>query len=278
MKPFGAINFDMAGKLKTNVMGMIMLAVGWIILFNPSSGKTAEIDIEQPCVILLHGLGRTSRSMKVMAQSLEQEGFSVANIDYPSRDYSIEKLAMKVIPEGVRQCESHNTQQIHFVTHSMGGILVRYYLSKNNINRLGRVVMLSPPNRGSEVADALKENAFYKWMNGPAGQQLGTDPDTLVNQLGPVPFSVGIITGNTHALFDGWFADLIPGQDDGKVSVERAKVEGMADFLVLPYTHPFIMKAGEVIAQTIHFLRNGRFKHEKFSSDDHEQVEKKKDQ
>ncbi|BBO90632.1 hypothetical protein DSCOOX_38120 [Desulfosarcina ovata subsp. ovata] len=102
------------------------------------------------------------------------------------------------------------------------------------------MVMLSPPNQGSEVADALKENPFYQWYNGPAGQPLGTDPDGFVAGLGPVDYPVGVITGNTHALFDAWFSEKIPGDDDGKVSVGRAKVKGMSDFLVLPFSHPYL--------------------------------------
>jgi hypothetical protein len=119
--------------------------------------------------------------------------------------------------------------------------------------------MLSPPNRGSEVTDNLRDNPLYRWLNGPAGQQLGTGPGDLPGRLGPVDYPVGVITGNRHSFFDAWLATLIPGEDDGKVAVERAKVAGMTDFLVVPYTHPFIMEKKEVIAQTLYFLRHGRF-------------------
>jgi triacylglycerol lipase len=136
---------------------------------------------------------------------------------------------------------------------------VRYYISHHRPENLGRVVMLSPPNRGSEAADHLRDSALYKWLNSPAEQQLITGPEGLPEQLGPVDFPLGIITGNQHSFFDAWLADVIPGTDDGKVSVEQAKVEGMADFLVLPYSHPFIMNAQEVIDQTLHFLREGPF-------------------
>jgi hypothetical protein len=143
----------------------------------------------------------------------------------------------------------------------MGGILVRYFLGEHRPINLGRVVMLSPPNRGSEAADHLQESTLYRWYNGPAGQQLVTGREGLPEQLGPVDFPLGVITGNQHSFFDYWLADLIPGVDDGKVSVERAKVDGMTDFLVLPYSHPFIMDAREVIEQTLRFLRRGRFLH-----------------
>ncbi len=212
------------------------------------------------CVILLHGLGRTHRSMEPMAEALTAAGFDTFNLDYDSREHPIEELAMQVIPQGLQRCSARGAATVHFVTHSMGGILVRYYLSRKSVPELGRVVMLSPPNKGSEVTDALRDSAFYQWYNGPAGQQLGTTPGSFVTNLGPVRYPVGIITGSEHAFFDFWLSDLIPGPDDGKVSVERAKVEGMADFLVLPFAHPFIMEAPEVIEQTIQFLKQGCFR------------------
>jgi hypothetical protein len=180
-------------------------------------------------------------------------------MDYPSRDFVIEKLAMDTIPRGIQQCRSQSKGRIHFVTHSMGGILVRYYLTQSKVPELGRVVMLSPPNQGSEVTDALKDNVFYQWSFGSAGQQLGTEPDGFVFSLGPVTYPVGIITGSTHTWFDAWSSGKIPGVNDGKVSVERAKVEGMRDFLVLPHDHTFIMNQQDVIEQTIYFLRHGQF-------------------
>ncbi|MFZ1987065.1 MAG: alpha/beta fold hydrolase, partial [Desulfatitalea sp.] len=209
----------------------------------------------------LHGLGRTHRSMKAMGKALEAAGYRTVNMDYPSRQAPIEELAMQVIPAALDQCREAGPGSIHFVTHSMGGLLVRYYLSREKIANVGRVVMLSPPNQGSEVCDYLHDNFFYRWYNGPAGQQLGTGPEDMPARLGPVTYPVGVITGNVHHFFDSWISGIIPGEDDGKVSVERAKVAGMTDFLALPYSHSFIMTQGETIAQTIYFLRHGAFQH-----------------
>ena len=214
------------------------------------------------CAVLLHGLGRTSRSMYKMGQALSDAGYRTINLDYPSRQKSIEQLAGEVVLKGIQQCRDAEADRIDFVTHSMGGIVLRYYLSRQNITELGRVVMLSPPNQGSEATDRLKRNFIYRWVNGPAGQQLGTGPEDIAAVIGPVNYQTGIITGDRHSFFDGWLADIIPGKDDGKVSVERAKVEGMTDFLVLPYAHSFIMQADEVIAQTLHFLQYGKFRPE----------------
>jgi pimeloyl-ACP methyl ester carboxylesterase len=224
-----------------------------------SKGGLAASEAATECVVLLHGLGRTSGSMEDMARGLSKSGYYVVNMDYPSRDETIENLAMGTIPEAIGRCAEKGALKNHFVTHSMGGILLRYYLSRHSADRLGRVVMLSPPNKGSEVSDSLKDWPLYQWYNGPAGQQLGTDAESLAIQLGPVTYPVGVITGDSPAFFDFWLEDMIPGPSDGKVSVERAKVDGMTDFLVLPFSHTYIMQEDEVIRQTIHFLETGQF-------------------
>jgi len=238
-----------------------------LFIMGPGSGcggdPVEKVDAPGPaCVILLHGLGRTSRSLTKMEGVLADAGFVTVNIDYPSQKGRVEDLAREFIPAGLSRCAQEGATAVHFVTHSLGGILVRYYLTQERLENLGRVVMLSPPNQGSEAADLLKERPWYLWINGPAGQQLVTDASGLAGQLGPVDYPVGVITGNRHAFFDAWLAKSIPGEDDGKVSVERAKVEGMAGFLVLPYPHPFIMDADDVIAQTVHFLETGAFSRE----------------
>jgi triacylglycerol lipase len=239
-----------------------LLILAFVVLTAPgicAGHERGPATVGSECVILLHGLGRTSRSLSKMANALQASGYKPVNLDYPSRKKTIQDLALETIGHGLSRCAGMQARTVHFVTHSMGGLLVRYYLSRNRPGNLGRVVMLSPPNQGSEVADHLRDSALYEWFNGPAGQQLVTGPEGLPAQLGPVDFPLGIITGNQHSFFDAWLADVIPGTDDGKVSVARAKVEGMADFLVLPYSHPFIMNANEVIDETLSFLRDGRF-------------------
>lgn len=212
-------------------------------------------------VILLHGMGRSHRSMSKMADHLADSGYAVINLDYPSTDADIETLSSGVVAEAVQTCRAKNPKApIHFVTHSLGGILVRHYLQSHSLPPGSRVVMLSPPNRGSEVADLLKDFFLYRWVMGPAGQQLGTSPGALPNRLEPVDVPVGIITGDRS--LEPWFSIRVPGPDDGKVAVARARLPEMADFLVVHRSHGFIMNGPEVIAQTSHFLRHGKFKKE----------------
>lgn len=210
-------------------------------------------------VVLLHGLGRTNRSMKSLKNYLSNKGFKVLNIDYPSRQYPIEEL-VKHVAEQIKPDKDNieKADKVHFVTHSMGGIITRLYLKKSPPKNLGRVVMISPPNQGSELVDTLKNNILFQWITGPAGQQLGTESSSIPNQLGAVDFELGVITGNWT--FNPLYSLLIPGEDDGKVSVKRAKVEGMSDFLVVPHSHTFIMNSREVKAQVVYFLDKGRFR------------------
>jgi triacylglycerol lipase len=216
--------------------------------------------IEQECVILLHGLGRTRFSMNKIAHHLKDAGYRVVNQGYPSTNADIETLARVNIGKALADPECKSAEKIHFVTHSLGGILVRQYIQNHTIPNIGRIVMLAPPNKGSEVADALKNNFFYKWIMGQAGQQLGTDVKSIPNTLKPVDMDLGIITGNKNG--SPWFSSLIPGDDDGKVSVESAKLKGMDDFLVVACGHTFIMRDPDVIDQIAFYLQHGRFKKE----------------
>jgi triacylglycerol lipase len=199
--------------------------------------------------------------MNSMQEALSREGYHTVNLNYPSTRKNIETIAEENFPQALDGCQQFSPTAVHFVTHSLGGIIIRKALKENRPAKLGRVVMLSPPNRGSTLVDVLKDWWLYGWLNGPAGQQLSTAADSLPNRLGPANYPVGIITGDRYAFFDAWLSRLIPGVDDGKVSVERTKLDGMTDFLVVHETHPFIMNSEYVQSETIHFLKHGIFKH-----------------
>jgi len=210
------------------------------------------------CVVLLHGLARTPSSMETLEKALIRDGFSPINEGYPSREHSIELLAELAIKPALEKCPKD--MSVNFVTHSLGGILVRQYLSKHEVANLNRVVMLGPPNKGSEVVDKLGDAPGFHFINGDAGMQLGTGELSIPNTLGKANFDVGIVAG-TNSI--NWIlSSLIPNTDDGKVSVESTKLEGMRDHIEMPVTHPFMMKNVSVIAQVINYLKNGSFEHD----------------
>lgn len=211
-------------------------------------------------VILLHGLARTNASMVSMANTLRDAGYVVQNVDYPSRTAPTDELAEKAIGPALASARAAGAIRVHFVTHSLGGILVRAYLAKHPVPELGRVVMLGPPNQGSEVVDRIGSWWIFRAINGPAGNELGTDPKSVPNQLGPVNYPVGVIAGSRSI---NWInSAMIPGTDDGKVSIEHTKVAGMTDHIVVAASHPFLMKNPAAIRQVLQFLANGRFAHE----------------
>ena len=214
--------------------------------------------MRKECVIVLHGMGRTKYAMRGVEKELTDAGYRVWNESYPSTKEPIEKLSLEHISKGLGYCRRVGARKVHFVTHSLGGILVRYYLQDNTIDNLGNIVMLSPPNSGSEVADSLKDIKLYQWITGPAGQQLGTGADSLPNTLHRIDATVGIITGKSTS--DPWFSPIIPGEDDGKVSVKSARLEEMSDFLVVEAGHTFIMSNRSVLEQICYFLKKGTFK------------------
>lgn len=219
-----------------------------------------SISAQASCVILLHGLARSPASMETLADALSEEGFLVINDGYPSRDYPIEQLAELAIPPALEQCPQG--MEIDFVTHSLGGILVRQYLNQHNIENLNRVVMLGPPNKGSEVVDKLGAVPGFHFINGDAGMQLGTGKSSVPNALGKANFDVGIIAGTKS--INLILSSLIPDTDDGKVSIDSTRLEGMNDHIEMPVTHPFMMKNNNVIAQVLSYLRHGRFEHDSF--------------
>lgn len=212
---------------------------------------------EGECVVLLHGLARISNAMGELETKLQRAGYKVANVNYPSRRFGVSTLAADAVGRGLTHCRAMSTDTVHFVTHSLGGILLRVYLHEHEVDELGHVVMLGPPNQGSELLDSLIPIPGFAWVFGPASKELGTGAGSVLLALGPVHFDLGIIAGNSNIF--PMFKLFQTGPSDGIVTVESTKVAGMKQHLVLPVTHTFMMRNNTVIDHTIHYLKTGSF-------------------
>jgi pimeloyl-ACP methyl ester carboxylesterase len=245
--------------------GIVRLFLAGFLLIPLNIHASGEDKTDKPAsqtnehVILLHGMGRTKFSLRKLEVYLSEHGYQTINDGYPSTRSSVKKISDEYFHKMVNQCRENGADKIHIVTHSLGGIVVRQYLQNHLLPEGSRIVMISPPNKGSELADLFRTWFIYEWLNGPAGQVLGTEPGSLPNSLKPVSAEIGVITGDST--LNPLYSFIIPGDDDGKVSVESAKLDKLADFLVVSSSHSFIMQHPEVMKQVVIFLENGKFDH-----------------
>lgn len=247
-------------KISIAIRVCILLALVCLgFLFSVRNHSVQVLEGEGDCVVVLHGLGRSFTAMGDMANALHDEGYHVVNIDYPSVSKTVTELADGYLAPSLENCPEG--RQINFVTHSLGGIMTRYYLQENQLPNLGRFVMIAPPNHGSEVADFLASSAFFRGFYGPALKQLGTDEETSVPLSLEVPeYEFAVIAGSDASFFYEPFSYwILPGDDDGLVTVESAHLRNQADFMAVPKGHSFIQKSPEVIEAVLHFLKNGSF-------------------
>ncbi len=211
-------------------------------------------------VILLHGAGRTHVSLNLMAAYLRGHGYRVINARFQSAGLSIEQIADSYFPELIGSLNPH--AKVHFVAHSMGGIILRQYLSTHTLTNLGRVVMVAPPNHGSEIVDRVKTVPVLKAALGQRLLELGTGPRDLPRRLGPANFDCGIIAGDFSANpLTSWF---LHSANDGRVTVEGARLDGMRDFLVVHNSHTWMIWRQSIMRQVLTFLEQGAFDHVEF--------------
>jgi pimeloyl-ACP methyl ester carboxylesterase len=221
----------------------------------------AEFSPAAEMVVLLHGVASSHWQMSPLAARLKRDGYDVVNLAYPSRSVTIEKLAAKWLPAHLRECEAEAAPRVHFVTHSMGGIVLRQWIARSpRPDNLGRVVMIAPPNAGSEVSDRLAHFPPYHWIIGVNAGRLGTRATDLPRALGPWPADappLGIIAGDRS--FSPLSTLVLPGRHDGKVTVASTRLEGMKDGIVLHHSHTLLPFRADTIAQVRRFLRDGEF-------------------
>lgn len=229
-----------------------------VMTTSSSAAATSSPRAPRECVVLLHGVAMSGWVMQPIARALERDGYRVINLSYPSRRMPLEQLAGDFLPNELERRGAFAAPRLHFVTHSMGGIVLRLYLRDGRPANLGRVVMLGPPNHGSPAADRAAQRAWMRGIMGVNLPRLGTGADGIVRTLGPANFEVGIIAGSS--LLNPMFKGDMPGVHDGVVTVESAQLEGMRDFRVVPHSHTVMLWRRTVIDDVCAFLRDGKFK------------------
>lgn len=210
-------------------------------------------------VIVLHGIFRSCHHMRKVTKFFREHGYDTDCIKYPSTKFTIMELVEYVHSKILEKTEGKDFKKIHFIGYSLGGVITRLLLSKYKLKNLGRVVLLAPPNKGSEVASFLKNFWPYKLLWGPAGQELELGLPTVKKHLKKTSAEIGVIAGNysIDMISSIW---LIKGEDDGKVSVESTKFNGMSDHIILPVSHTFFPLHKSIHEQTLAFIENGKFK------------------
>jgi len=236
-------------------MRRLVLLLGLIVVSSLRAAPTPEPD----CVVLLHGIGMQGYVMQRIASALTAQGYRVVNVSYPSREMPFEKLAGEYLPAQLIEHDVARAPRLHFVTHSMGSLIVRKLIQDARPANLGRVVMIGPPNHGSTAADEAHQYTLLSELMGENLARLGTGENSIVSTLGPADFEVGIIAG--EVAINPVFGNVLAGKNDGAVTIESAKLEGMRDFIVVPYSHTVMLWRDEVIQQALAFLKEGHFKH-----------------
>jgi pimeloyl-ACP methyl ester carboxylesterase len=231
----------------------LLLSVAWRALSTDRLDTRSGAENDKEMVVVLHGLGRSKAAMWLLAARLEDGGYRVARVGYRSLEDTPEQILADV-EEQIAACCIDRSPKLHFVGHSLGGLLIRAYLTDHAVPNLGRVVLVGTPNKGTEIVDNLRHKWWFQVL-GPMAQALGTDADSFPNAIGPPDYPLGIIAGKTETANE----DLLPGEDDGLVSVESTKIEGMTDFVVVETGHSRMRYDGDVARYVLSFLRKGKF-------------------
>ncbi len=210
-------------------------------------------------VVLIHGLGRSPRSMWMVKLWLKFCGYRVTSIGYPSRSVSIAAAVQQHIEPKLAALNLAPGSRVHFVTHSLGGIVFRAWAARRDPTfPLGRAVLLVPPNQGSEIIDLLQPHKWSRWVLGPVVDELGTEPHNTPKALGPLPPGTGILMGNQRTL--RLFGHVLGPEHDGIVTTQGGQVEGQEDFAVLPVNHLTVLFKPSVMRAVHRFLQTGSFK------------------
>lgn len=222
-----------------------------------TSIKRISLKNDGDYVILIPGLLLGPRSMNKIHNFLNNYGYQVLPLNCSIKKHSVQVLANSFLKNFIIKNCLNKKRKIHFITHSIGGIVVRKYLEDNHSLNIGKVVMLAPPNRGSEIMTLFSKMYFSRYLLGVSGKQISiNDKAYLLSLEQKVSFDLGIIAGSHSNLLSLWYLNR---KNDGVVSVENTKILGMVEHLVLNQSHYSMLYSKEVLHQILFFLRCGKF-------------------
>ena len=208
-------------------------------------------------VIVIHGFARRAQSMEPLVHKVHQAGYEVRNVGYASISQSVDEIKTEVFSKFDQYISKNPEKKIHFVGHSLGGLLVRAYLDQKKLKNLGSVVLMGTPNKGTSLVNEHEDKWYFAWL-GPVIAELGVDNSQFLKTLKAPYYTVGVIAGSKP--YSRWSSETLKGQNDGLVAVESTKLEGMSDFIVIDVNHSRMKRDPKVIEQVIYFLKNSEFK------------------
>ena len=235
-------------------VGILIIQLVGCTTAGADTAAKMNLDGSKELVVLLHGLARSKTAMWRLASRIEEAGYAVARIGYRSLDVPPEEI-LQNIGRQIDLCCVKHPNTIHFVGHSLGGLLIRAYLDKRRPDQLGKVVLIGTPNQGTPIVDYFQDR-WYAQFAGPTARALGTGKDSFPNSLPPPHYLVGVIAGVVESLNNEKY---IPGKDDGLVPVESTKLKGMTDFILVETSHSMMRYNKDVATQTLYFLKQGKF-------------------
>ena len=241
-------------QLRVGVLILAVLALSACALRGPTD---ARVTSEREMVVVLHGLGRNPGSMWLLGSRIENAGFDVTRIGYDSLNEPPEQILAEVSRK-IDACCAASEWPVHFVGHSLGGLIIRAYLAQHKVRSLGRVVLIAAPNAGTPLVDTYRD-AWWMGLAGPTAKRLGSGADSFPRSLPAPDYPVGVIAGVSEIPV---LKDVIPGDDDGLVPLASASLAGMTDFVIVKSSHSLLRYSWEVARQTIAFLRCGGFVHD----------------
>lgn len=257
MKRFSRFTHVLNRSLVALVMLIVISEEGagtWVDASELASPSQAH---KNDMVILLHGLGRGTTSMWMLDYRLSQAGFDVHRIGYDSLTQSPDQIVEHVSKQ-IKACCQSSARKVHFVGHSLGGLIIRAYLEKERPQHLGRVVMLGTPNQGTAAVDYFRQFSGFN-MLGSTTRSLGTDSKSFPLSLSEPNYPVGVIAGYTTLKLNEWY---LKGIDDGLVTIEATKIPNMTDFITMNAGHAMLRYKSSVARQVVAFLKRGKFDRE----------------